>query len=65
MQQNITQLNVRVPQEIKDFLQEEAKKDERSLNSHIVKIFKTLKEQSKEAKAWNQQAQKNLAFRQE
>lgn len=51
MQQNITQLNVRVPQEIKDFLQEGAKKDERSLNSHIVKIFKNLKEQSKEAKA--------------
>lgn len=51
MQQNITQLNVRVPQEIKGFLQEEAKKDERSLNSYIVKIFKTLKEQSKEAKA--------------
>lgn len=51
MQQNITQINVRIPQEIKDFLQEEAKKDERSLNSHIVKIFKALKEQSKEAKA--------------
>ena len=51
MQQNITQLNVRVPQEIKDFSQEGAKKDERSLNSYIVKIFKTLKEQSKEAKA--------------
>ena len=27
MQQNITQLNVRVPQEIKDFLQEGAKKE--------------------------------------
>ena len=51
MRQNITQLTVRVPQEIKDFLQEGAKKDERSLNSYIVKIFKTLKEQSKEAKA--------------
>ena len=51
MQQNITQLNVRVPQEIKDFFFFFSKKDERSLNSYIVKIFKTLKEQSKEAKA--------------
>lgn len=48
MQHSITQLNIRIPQEMKQFLSEEAKKDERSLNSYVLQVFKKLKEQSRE-----------------
>lgn len=58
MKQNITQLNVRIPQEIKEFLSNEAKKDDRSLNSFILHVFKKLKEQNgiSETNVLNQQA---------
>ena len=60
------QYNLRLPTDLKVFLAEEAKKDGRSLNNFIVTNLEKLKLKLQEsAKAWNQQAQKNLAIRQD
>lgn len=58
MKHDQTQLNLRIPKEIKDFLANEAKKDDRSLNSFILHVFKKLKEQNSNsgANVLNQQA---------
>lgn len=52
MNSYITQLNLRIPYEIKHFLSEQAKKDGRSLNNYMVRHFEELKEKlTHEAKA--------------
>ena len=50
---NVVQMNNRVPEDIKLFLMEQAKKEGRSLNNFLIKHFTELKEQasSKSAKA--------------
>lgn len=49
---NLVQMNNRVPEELKAFLMEQAKKEGRSLNNFIVKKLEELKlQQQKSAKA--------------
>lgn len=43
---NVVQMNNRVPEELKLFLMEQAKKEGRSLNNFLIKHFTDLKEKS-------------------
>ena len=41
---NVVQLNTRVPDSLKVFLEEQAKLEGRSLNNYVVQVFKELKD---------------------
>ena len=48
----VVQLNTRVPDSLKVFLEEQAKLEGRSLNNYVVQVFKELKNlKQKSAKA--------------
>lgn len=46
---NQTQLNTRMPKDLKDFLMDQAKKEGRSLNNYLVRHFEELKKQKQES----------------
>lgn len=61
---NSTDVRFRLTNELHEPLKDMAKKEQRSMNYLMNKAVELLLKQES-AKAWNQQAQKNLAIRQD
>ena len=59
------QYNLRIEPELMDWLKELGQEYERPVNYLINHAVKQMKNEIESAKAWNQQAQKNLAIRQD
>ena len=59
------QYNLRIEPELMDWLKKLGQEYERPVNYLINHAVKQMKNEIESAKAWNQQAQKNLAIRQD